>query len=81
LDTTHEARASLTGTQAPDCTMVWRPRLAVELPSGTRRQALKRQLLGLDAGEDDVRTRHTHGRLSFHQLAWIEARCCRELFE
>src|SRR5712691_4376575 len=32
LDTTHEARASLTCTQVPDGTMVWKPRLAVELP-------------------------------------------------
>src|SRR5262245_62340551 len=49
--------------------------------SGARRQALKRQLLGLDTAEGHARMRLTHCRLSFHPLAWIEARSCCELFK
>ena len=36
LDATYPARASLAGTQAPDCTMVRGPRLDVELPVPAR---------------------------------------------
>src|SRR5207244_2972607 len=47
LDATHAARASLAGAQAPDCTVVRRPRLAVELPAmGTAETSDERQAMG-----------------------------------